>query len=61
MLDTAEAIHLIGMLGVYDHTPSKEKKRKIKEVIDFAKEIDDKEVQQFLIQAQEKFNRYLNK
>ena len=61
MLETAEAIHLIGMLGVYDHTPSKEKKRKLKELIDFAREIDDKEVCLFLIQTQEKFNNYLNK
>jgi hypothetical protein len=61
MLDSAEAIYLIGMLGVYDHTPSKEKKRKLKELIDFAKEVEDKEVHQFLIQAQEKFNKYLSK
>lgn len=61
LFDSSEAIHLIGLLGVYDHTPSKEKKRKLKELIDFAKEINNKEVVGFLNQVQEKFEKYLNK
>lgn len=61
MFESTEAIHLISLLGVYDHTPSKEKKRKLKELIDFSKEINDKEVFGFLIQAQKKFEKYLNK
>lgn len=57
----SEAIHLIGLLGVYDHTPSKEKKRKLREFIDYTKEFDDKEVLDFLKLVENKFDRYLNK
>jgi len=57
----AEAIHLIGLLGVYDHTPSKEKKRKLKELFDHARELEDKEIIDFLELIENKFTRYLNK
>jgi len=59
--DEAEAIDLIGLLGVYDHTPSIEKRRKLKEFIDAAKELDDEKTLDFLKRVTERFHRYLNK
>ena len=59
--DEAEAIHLIEMLGVYDHTPSSEKKRKLKEFKDAAKELADQQVEQFIDAAFEKFQKYLSR
>lgn len=59
--DEAEAIHLVGLLGVYDHTPSKEKKRKLKELMDAAGELDDHQTLEFLRVASERFHKYLNK
>jgi len=59
--EEAQAIHLIGLLGVYDHTPSKEKRRKLKELVDAAFEVGDKQTQEFLKKVSEKFQKYLNK
>lgn len=59
--EESEAIDLIGMLGVYDHTPPSEKRRKLKDLIKCAKEIEDKDVADFLLAAQERFIKYLNK
>jgi len=60
-IDGAEAIHLIGLLGVYDHTPSLEKKRKLKEFLEAARELNDKEILEFLAWASRQFQRYLDK
>ena len=57
----AEAIHLVGLLGVYDHTPSSEKRRKLKEFQEAAKELNDTDVTKFLSLVAERFQRYLNK
>lgn len=57
----AEAIHLIGLLGVYDHTPPSEKKRKLRELLDAAKDVGDEEVLEFLAWLSRRFQRYLNK
>lgn len=57
----SEAIHLIGLLGVYDHTPSKEKKRKLKELYDYALDFRDEKIIEFLKLVENKFERYLNK
>lgn len=59
--DEAEAIHLIGLLAVYDHTPSSEKKRKLKALVDAAKDLGDKKTLEFLDLVSERFHRYLNK
>ena len=59
--DEAEAIHLIGLLKVYDHTPSLEKRRKLKELLDAAKDLEDKEALDFLNLASQRFYKYLNK
>ncbi len=60
-VDEAEAIHLIGLLGVYDHTPSSEKKRKLKEFQEAARELNDKEILEFLNWASRQFQKYLDK
>ncbi len=59
--EESEAIDLIGMLGVYDHTPSSDKRRKLKLLIQQAKEIDNKEILYFLLESQQRFDKYLNK
>lgn len=59
--DEAEAIHLIGLLGVYDHTPSQEKKRKLREFIEAAKDLKEKNIEDFLNIVTERFQKYLNK
>jgi len=56
-----EAIHLIGMLGVYDHTPSVEKKAQLKLRIDAATDLNDKEIIEFLYQVKKRFWNYLNR
>lgn len=57
----AEAIHLVGLLGVYDHTPSVEKKRKLREFQDAAKEMNDEDMVTFLSLVAERFKKYLNR
>ncbi len=59
--DEVEAIDLIQMLNVYDHTPSRVKKLKLKEYLDAAKELNDKEVLEFLSRVSNRFGKYLNK
>jgi len=59
--DEAEAIDLIGLLDVYDHTPSKEKRDRLRRLMESAKEVKDGEVIEFLEKVQARFHRYLNK
>jgi hypothetical protein len=59
--DEAEAIHLIGLLNVYDHTPSSEKRRKLKALVDASREVGDESIKEFLNQVSKRFSRYLNK
>ncbi len=60
-LDTSEAIDLIGLLGVYDHTPSEEKRRKLKDLVDAARELGDDKTMEFLATVKERFHKYLNR
>lgn len=59
--DEAEAIDLVGMLGVYDHTPSAVKRTQLKRMIDAAVDLKDKEVMEFLSQVKKRFLNYLNR
>ncbi len=59
--DEAEAIHLIDMLRVYDHTPSREKRRQLRELVEAAQEVGDREMGDFLGRVGERFARYLNR
>lgn len=60
-LDEAEVIDLIGMLGVYDHTPSVEKRAQLKLMIDSAADLTDKEIIAFLSQVKKRFSSYMNR
>lgn len=60
-LGEAEAIDLVGLLNVYDHTPSREKRAKLKQFVDSARELGDEEVIKFLEEVGHRFRRYLNK
>lgn len=57
----AEPIDLINFLEVYDHTPSEEKRRRLREFQMAAKELKDEEVQQFLDALSARFKSYLHK
>lgn len=59
--DEAEAIDLIGLLDVYDHTPSAEKRSILRRLVESAKEVKDSEVVEFLGKIQTRFHRYLNR
>jgi hypothetical protein len=57
----AEAIDVIGFLGVYDHTPSKEKKRRLREFETAATELNDTEASQFIQAVRNSFDAYLSR
>jgi len=57
----AEAIDLIGLLEVYDHTPSAEKKRKLNELEEAARDLRDERMLEFLARIKERFSKYLNR
>lgn len=57
----AEPIDLINFLEVYDHTPSEEKRRRLREFQMAANELKDTEVQEFLETLSTRFNSYLHK
>jgi len=57
----AEAIDLVDFLEVYDHTPSKEKRRRLNEYREAAEQLNDPSVIDFLRQTEEKFHNYLHR
>lgn len=59
--EAAEPIDLINFLEVYDHTPSEEKRRRVREFQMAAKELKDNEVQEFLDVLLLKFKSYLHR
>jgi len=59
--DQAEAIELVGLLKVYDHTPSSEKRAKLKRLLESATDVKDEEVAAFLHEVEQRFRRYLNR
>jgi hypothetical protein len=60
-LDEAETIHLTTLLDVYDHTPSREKRHKLKQLTDAAKELQDEIMINFLKWVSDRFHKYLNR
>jgi len=56
-----EAIDLIGLLGVYDHTPSKEKKRRLRDFKNAAEELKDAEALEFIKALEDSFSVYLSR
>jgi hypothetical protein len=60
-LDDAEVVHLLGFLGLYDHTPPKELKREFKRISEAAAEVQDEVFIAFMDAVSEKFRNYLNR
>jgi len=60
-LAEADVVHLLGLLSVYDHTPSKEVKRAFRELRNDAISIDDRGFISFLDAIEERFHTYLNR
>jgi hypothetical protein len=56
-----EAIDLIGLLGVYDHTPSKEKKRRLRDFKNAAEELKDAKALEFIKAIENSFSAYLSR
>jgi hypothetical protein len=56
-----EAIDLIGLLGVYDHTPSKEKKRRLSEFKNAAQDLKDAKAMEFIKAIEDSFGKYLSR
>ncbi len=57
----AEAIDLVNFLEVYDHTPSKEKVRRLTDYRQAAEELGDQEVQEFIDKVASTFHGYLHR
>jgi len=57
----AEAIDLVNFLEVYDHTPSEEKRRRLRGFQQAAEELKDEHVRAFLDQVESRFRAYLHR
>lgn len=60
-LDETEVVHLLGLLGVYDHTPPAEVRREFKRLRDVASGLQDQEFMEFLDAVENKFRAYLER
>lgn len=59
--EEAEAIDLVTLLNVYDHTPSKQKQAKLNQFLQSARDLGDQEVVDFLEGVGRQFKKYLSK
>jgi hypothetical protein len=60
-LNEADVVHLLGLLGLYDHTPPVEVRREFKRLRDIASDLHDEEFLSFLDAVQKKFRAYLER
>jgi len=60
-LDETDVVHLLGLLGLYDHTQPVEVRREFKRLRDLASDLQDGEFLAFLDAVQKKFRRYLER
>jgi len=60
-LDETDVVHLLGLLGLYDHTPPAEVRREFKRLRDVASGLQDQEFMDFLDAVQKKFRAYLER
>jgi len=59
--EETEAIDLVTLLNVYDHTPSKQKQAKLNQFLQSARELGDQEVVGFLEEVGHHFMKYLSR
>jgi hypothetical protein len=60
-LEEAGIVHLLGLLGLYDHTRPTELRREIKRLRDVASGLRDKEFLSFLDAIQRQFQAYIER
>jgi len=60
-LDETDVVHLLGLLGLYDHTPPAEVRREFKRLRDIASDLQDQDFLGFLDAVQKKFGGYLDR
>ena len=60
-LDLTDVAHLLGLLGLYDHTPPAEVRREFKRLRDIASGLQDQEFMDFLDAVQKKFRAYFER
>jgi hypothetical protein len=60
-LQDTEVVHLLGFLGLYDHTPPREVKKEFKRIEEAATQVEDEEFISFLDAVADKFRNYLNR
>jgi len=60
-LDEAEVVHLLGFLGLYDHTPPIELRREVKRLREVALDLGDKEFVHFIDEIKLRFQAYLDR
>lgn len=56
-----DVVHLLGLLGLYDHTPPMEVRREFKHLRDIANSVGDNEFVQFLDAVSDRFRAYLGR
>jgi hypothetical protein len=60
-LADTDVVHLLGLLGLYDHTPPKEVRREFKQLRDAASDLNDSEFVTFLDAVADQFRQYLDR
>ena len=60
-LEEADVVHLLGLLGLYDHTRPVELRREFKRLRDVASDLRDEEFLSFLDAVQKQFRAYLER
>lgn len=60
-LHETDVVHLLGLLGLYDHTPPAEVRREFKRLRDVASDLQDQEFIDFLDAVQKKFRAYFER
>lgn len=61
LLDQTDVVHLLGLLGLYDHTPPVEVRREFRRLRDVASQLQDEEFLRFLDAVQDKFRAYIDR
>src|SRR5262249_28481685 len=60
-IEDTDIVYLLGLLGMYDHSPPKEVKKAFRQLKADAEVIGDKDFLTFLDEMQNRFQAYLNR